>query len=209
MRLRILTLLLVSLVGCTHAFGQNSNDLKNKVMAYLDLSSVADRVRSAGAKAHNPTNIQSSSSTPTRQEYLSLYQALTNLQGTRAGYLTNLKLYVDGVKVHISREDRRKRLKAFEDQVVSLRQGLGTLANALDPLQISLDINAPSLSDMISEYALSNRAKVASSAPGLIETLTLSELEALQSQAIHNGETLHQAIENLRTFIRQKYPDIA
>jgi hypothetical protein len=209
MRLRALTLLLVSFLCYTRSFAENPDDRKNKVIAYLDLSSVADRVRSAGTKAENRTITQGSSPTETRQQYLSLYQALTNLQSTRAGYLTNLKLYVDGVKGHLPRQDRRQRLAALEDQVVSLKQGLDSLSRAFGPLRISLDINAPSLSDMISEYAQSNQSRVASAAPGLIGTLTPPELETLQSQAIHNGETLQKAIEKLRTFIKQKYPDIA
>jgi hypothetical protein len=208
MRFRATTLLLVSFLCCMRAFGQNPDDLKNKAIAFLDLSTVANRVRSAGAKAQNPTRIQNSSSTPTRQQYLSLYQALTKLQSTRAGYLTNLKLYVDSVKGNLPLAHRRERLTALEDQVVLLRQGLIVLANAMDPLQISLDINAPSLSDLISDYTLSNQAKVASTTPGLLETLTLVDLQTLQSQAINNGKTLHQAIEGLRAFIKQQYPDI-
>ena len=124
MRLRAMTLLVVSFVCSTHAFGQDSENLKNKILAYLDFSSIADRVRSAGVKARNPTNVQNSLPAPTRQQYLSLYQALTKLQSTRAGYLTTMKLYVDSVKNHLPSEDQQKRRKAFEDQIESLRQDL-------------------------------------------------------------------------------------
>jgi hypothetical protein len=209
MRFRATTMLLVSLLCYSRLFGQSSDNFKNRAIAFLDLSSVANRVRTAGAKAQNPTKNRDSSTTPTREQYVSLYQALTNLQNTRAGYLTNLELYVHGVEAGLPRQDRKVRLKALEGQVVSLKEGLVALANALDPLQISLGIHAPSLSDLIAGYAESNQAKVASASPGVIETLTLSELKSLQSQAIDNGRTLHETIEELRTFIKQTYPDIA
>jgi hypothetical protein len=209
MRLRAAAMLLVSFLFCRPVFGQSSDNLKNKAIQFLDLSSVASRVRTAGAKAQNPTSLPSTSAAPTREQYVSLYRALTNLQSARAAYLSNLKLYVDSMEARLPQKDRNVRLQALERQVVSLKRGLVALAIALDPLQISLDFQAPSVSDLIAGYAESNQAKVASTSPGVIETLTLPELQSLQLQAIHNGRTLHQAIEQLRAFIKQQYPDIS
>ena len=210
MKLRLITLLVISLSPYTTVIGQNT-ETKDKIIAFLDLSSVAKSIRSAGAQAESttkPIKVQSGQPGPSKEQYVALYQALTQLQRTRAGYLTAMDLYVKSVKKNQPQPAQRQRRQAFEDQVRALKNDLAALTTAFTPLQISLDLGAPELSAMIEHYEEARQAKTVEMAPGLIETLSVSDLEQLQGQAVQNGKTLDMAIQNLRDFLKKKYPDL-
>lgn len=102
------------------------------------------------------------------------------------------------------------RQRAFLDQVDLLKNNLQVLSNALAPLQISLDLSEPDLSRLIGTYLGSRQAKVAEVySPGLLETLTVSELTQFQEQAKRNSRVLETAIAEFQNVIRTKYPELS
>jgi hypothetical protein len=210
----VASLLAVAVLMAAHpqvAPPSGPSEPKKSELAFLNLESLASVVRNAVDRTRQRTPADSHAKAPPtaqteRQQYVALYRALTKLQRTRASYNAALRLYVAGVKNHLPPSKQNERHDALVDQVRELRTNLDSLTAAFDPLKLSLDYHAPEVSALIDEFVGGKQARVASL--GVVDTLTLPELDQLQSQATSNGKTLDSGIKKLLIFITGKYPDI-
>ena len=143
----------------------------------------------------------------TKEQYTALYNALKKLETTRGQYLEMLNLYVESVKNNLRPEIRSRRLSGFRDALAGLRTDLQTLKDAFAPLQLTLEYESPEVSDLISQYISSRQVNTATA--GVIDALTISELQDLSSTAAANSKLIGGAVAKLLDFIKHKYPTIA
>ena len=110
-----------------------------------------------------------------------------------------LNLYVESVRNNLRPEIRRRRLSGFRDALAGLRTDLQTLKDAFAPLQLTLEYESPEVSDLISQYISIRQVNTATA--GVIETLTISELQDLSSTAAANSKLIGGAVAKLLDFM--------
>ena len=185
-------------------------DLKTQVIAFLRLGPLAKAMGSVSRETTTEaktTPRNKSLGVGTKEQYTALYNALKKLETTRGQYLEMLNLYVESVRNNLRPEIRRRRLSGFRDALAGLRTDLQTLKDAFAPLQLTLEYESPEVSDLISQYISIRQVNTATA--GVIETLTISELQDLSSTAAANSKLIGGAVAKLLDFIKHKYPTIA
>jgi hypothetical protein len=186
-------------------------DLKTQLVAFLRLDPLTKAIRSVSTDGTAPSTKAGpqnhSLGSGSQAQYTALYNALKKLETTRGQYLEMLNLYVESVRNNLRPAIRSRRLNGFRNALVGLRTDLQTLKDTFGPLQLTLEYESPEVSDLVGEYISSRQANTATA--GVIDTLTISELQDLSSKAAANSELIGGAVAKLLDFIKHKYPTIA
>jgi hypothetical protein len=205
---RAQVLLFAALLSPLSGYGQQQ-DQRTSLLSFLSLGPVANALRNARHQDEQRPSLIGPEDHDQKKNYLAAYSALTTLQATRLAYWGSMQLYLTAISGHMPQETIDIRREAFLEQVRLLGSNLKALSSALAPIQISLDLSKPELSQLLSEFEQKRGLTMErASNTRLFETLTPVELADFQAQCAKNNQILKTAISEFRDLLKSKYPDL-
>lgn len=191
-----------SLMLVPGSYQYDPNITPGGVSQILRLSPLTDALNSILDKAKHAIALHGESGTSS-QQIRTLYGQLLDLQNARELYLQSLNKYI-GAKQSNSSDDELKALgyKLLQADEAAQRSFVRVL-DTLKELQVQLDIDSPTSYDQVSRYLHANSENLFVSS---FFSLGIAPLKTLSDDITKNSELLKNAINELRSFIKQKYP---
>jgi hypothetical protein len=139
-----------------------------------------------------------------RNKVKTLYGDLLQLQQAREGFLQALHSYITALEQQSQKEKLASARWALVSTTATTRKGFLAVDRDLKEIQVELNLSSNEADRSIGRY-LSGQSPYLFRA---LDLLSLDELKEIALQADANSIVIADAIAQLRTFLKHKYPDL-